>query len=225
MNTRREDVFEEENKILEKIEDWLEETEEKNRRAKQQIEDWIGGLEEEKRRAKQRIMLEMDNLEARVINSIQKLDILELEEELEEERTRNKNPGKKEEGKKTPNRIGDEGESEVMKILKMAFPFPENKIQMISRKKNCGDISLEIKSSKIMIEVKNIEGRVVPKKDRNKFIKNLEMNSDYTRGLLVCLKSKVDSAVQPNEVQVHHGKNFVSWTNSVKNLNLTRPTS
>ena len=113
MNTRREDVLEEENKILEKIEDWLEETEEKNRRAKQQIEDWIGGLEEEKRRAKQRIMLEMDNLEARVINSIQKLDILELEEELEEERTRNKNPGKKEEGKKTPNRIGDEGESEV----------------------------------------------------------------------------------------------------------------
>ena len=96
-----------------------------------------------------------------------------------------------------------------MKILKMAFPFPENKIQMISRKKNCGDISLEIKSSKIMIEVKNIEGRVVPKKDRNKFIKNLEMNSDYTRGLLVSLKSKVDSAVQPEEVQVHHGKKFV----------------
>ena len=138
----------------------------------------------------------------------QKIEALEYSEEEEKLNGKIKSLEEEEEKprKKTPNLIGDEGEDFFLRKIREAFP--EDLAMKIARKKNRGDVKLDIQGSCLMFEIKNISNRVVPMKDRKKFFNDLTSNS-YIGGILVSLQSRVDPSVKPSQVHTYEGKKYV----------------
>jgi len=85
-------------------------------------------------------------------------------------------------------RLGQQGEATLESMIQNAFP--ESKIDIIE--KHCGDLVQHHKNMKIMWEAKN-HHTSVPKRDVDKFLKDMRENTDIDVGVMVAMNAHIEA--------------------------------
>jgi hypothetical protein len=85
-------------------------------------------------------------------------------------------------------KLGQQGEANLESLIQNAFP--ESRIDIIE--KHCGDLVQHHKNMKIMWEAKN-HHTSVPKRDVDKFLKDMRENTDIDIGVMVAMNAHIEA--------------------------------
>jgi hypothetical protein len=85
-------------------------------------------------------------------------------------------------------KLGQQGETNLESLIQQAFP--ESRIDIIE--KHCGDLVQHHKNMKIMWEAKN-HHTSVPKRDVDKFLKDMRENTDIDIGVMVAMNAHIEA--------------------------------